>query len=101
MVLIGFPTVIPNAFPFVNGGYVDRAKNFWVPDANGEITVPDTSLQEFLDFWFVYPAPSTLAVGRPTLNLFPGLFVFDLVLNRPIWRNSANTGWVFSDGLAA
>lgn len=36
--------------------------------------------------------------GRPVSNLFAGMQFFDLTLNKPIWRNASNTGWVDSTG---
>ncbi|HGV3493359.1 hypothetical protein [Klebsiella pneumoniae] len=38
--------------------------------------------------------------NRPFSTAFPGLEYFDTTLNRPIWRNAANNGWVDSAGNA-
>lgn len=35
---------------------------------------------------------------RPTANLQAGQFYMDTTLNKPIWRNSTNTGWVDATG---
>jgi hypothetical protein len=39
--------------------------------------------------------------NRPTANLQPGVEVFDTTLNKPIWRNKNNNGWVDATGTAA
>lgn len=41
---------------------------------------------------------ATATTGRSTTNLYPGKPEFDTTLNKPIWRNAANTGWVDSAG---
>lgn len=38
---------------------------------------------------------------RPTSGTSPGFTYFDTTLNKPIWRNSSNTGWVDATGSAA
>lgn len=35
---------------------------------------------------------------RPTVIILPGTRFFDTTLNKPIWRNGANTGWVDATG---
>lgn len=35
---------------------------------------------------------------RPNTFAVPGMMVFDSVINKPIWRNAANTGWVDATG---
>lgn len=42
----------------------------------------------------IIPVVST----RPNTFAVPGMMVFDSVLNKPIWRNPANTGWVDATG---
>lgn len=46
-------------------------------------------------------AISGTTADRPTTQLSPGQMYFDTTLNRPIWRNAANNGWVKADGTAA
>lgn len=36
--------------------------------------------------------------GYPTENLKTGMMVFDTTLNKPVWRNATNTGWVDANG---
>lgn len=37
---------------------------------------------------------------RPSTAAVPGMHYFDTTLNKPIWRNAANSGWVDSTGTA-
>jgi hypothetical protein len=41
---------------------------------------------------------SGTTAARPTANLVTGQQYFDTTLNKPIWRNTANTGWVDATG---
>ena len=47
---------------------------------------------------------SGTTANRPTQGLFTGRFYFDTSLaagvGRPIWRNTANNGWVDADGVS-
>ena len=43
---------------------------------------------------------ATITANRPTLDTFSGMCVFDLDLNKPIWRNKDNNGWVDATGQA-
>lgn len=36
----------------------------------------------------------------PTWCLYPGLSVFHWIAQKPVWRNTNNTGWVYADGTA-
>lgn len=38
---------------------------------------------------------------RPTTGTSPGDTYFDTTLNKPVWRNAGNTGWVDATGSAA
>lgn len=70
------------------------------PAADGTITVPDDRVPAFQRLGctvHVQPLASTTA-KRPTVGLAPGLMAFDTTLNKPIWRNAANTGWVDATG---
>jgi hypothetical protein len=40
------------------------------------------------------PARACATSNRPTRGTVPGQQCFDLSLNRPVWRNASNTGWV-------
>lgn len=50
--------------------------------------------------WIETTDNNTLPVvsTRPNLYAEPGMMVFDSVINKPIWRNAANTGWVDATG---
>lgn len=39
-----------------------------------------------------------LTSERPTKNLRCGMMFFDTTLNKPIWRNKDNNGWVDATG---
>lgn len=41
---------------------------------------------------------TTTAASRPTTGNYAGRNIFDTDLNKPLWRNSTNTGWVDSNG---
>lgn len=45
-------------------------------------------------------ALSGTTANRPFSTAFPGMEYFDTTLNKPIWRNAANNGWVDSAGTA-
>jgi len=47
------------------------------------------------------PGGSGATGSRPTAQLYPGQFYFDTSLNKPVWRNAANSGWVDATGTAA
>ncbi|WP_368286133.1 hypothetical protein AB3M40_14580 [Klebsiella variicola] len=42
--------------------------------------------------------PGQVAANRPFSTAFPGMEYFDTTLNKPIWRNAANNGWVDAAG---
>lgn len=72
------------------------------PAADGTISVPDTRVTAFQKLGctvHVQPLATTTA-KRPTVGLVAGLMAFDTTLNKPIWRNAANTGWVDATGTA-
>jgi hypothetical protein len=73
-----------------------------LPDANGQATV-DTSQVTLLDLlqhgFTVAPLVGTTA-QRPTSGTYPGQPYLDTTLNKPIWRNGANTGWIDASGTA-
>lgn len=41
---------------------------------------------------------SDTTANRPTTGLISGVMMFDRTLNKPIWRNADNTGWVDATG---
>lgn len=45
-------------------------------------------------------ALSGTTANRPFSTAFPGMEYFDTTLNKPIWRNAANNGWVDATGTA-
>lgn len=40
----------------------------------------------------------TSTAGRPSTDNYAGRSGFDTDINKPIWRNAANTGWILADG---
>jgi hypothetical protein len=47
------------------------------------------------------PAPGVgTTANRPAAALYAGQFYLDTTLNKPVWRNGANTGWIDSTGAA-
>ncbi|AEW47022.1 hypothetical protein BCP78_0015 [Bacillus phage BCP78] len=85
-----------------------KSVNSTLPDANGNvtITIPSTT-------GFVKKVNNVLpdANGAVTINLFPsgttaqrptttvvGQYFFDTTLNKPLYRNAANNGWVDGTG---
>lgn len=71
--------------------------------ADGTVTLPSTLKQQALSSGCsdqgAMPSVFTTA-KRPTAGLVPGEMVFDSTLNKPIWRNAANSGWVDATGTA-
>ncbi|HBW4332110.1 TPA: hypothetical protein ME487_005835, partial [Klebsiella pneumoniae] len=53
-------------------------------------------------FWHEVGDPVRSLTGttanRPFSTAFPGMEYFDTTLNKPIWRNAANNGWVDAAG---
>jgi hypothetical protein len=89
--------------PGNRGGMPDGT--FLIADSNGWAQAPNrASVRSLHDAGAclipeVHPVVTT--AGRPTLNLLPGMTIFDSTLGKPIWRNAANTGWVDATGTAA
>lgn len=49
-------------------------------------------------FTGVVGSMAVATVDRPTTGLLPGVMLFDRTLNKPIWRNANNDGWVDAMG---
>jgi hypothetical protein len=81
--------------------HVDGAA--YVVASDGTLNVPDKLVADFLRAGFAVrvSAPVTATAKRPTANLVAGQAHFDATLNKPIWRNAANTGWVDATGTSA
>jgi hypothetical protein len=47
---------------------------------------------------YLLKSTSSTTANRPTGGNFSGRLHFDTTLNKPIWRNTANTGWVDATG---
>ena len=39
--------------------------------------------------------------NRPSKGLRAGMMIFDLTLDRPLWRNAKNTAWITAAGISA
>lgn len=90
-----------SATPFADGN-----NNRYTPDVNGWVSVPDLmAIQPILESGLATLVPVMAIVittaKRPTVNLLPGMMLFDSTLGKPIWRNAANSGWVDATGTAA
>lgn len=70
------------------------------PNVDGCIVVPDALLQDLLGAGCTRARQvvNVTTAKRPTLGLVPGMPFFDITLNKPIWRNAANTLWVDATG---
>lgn len=84
----GFVKQINSATPDANGkvtGFV-QSVNGANPDATGKVNVPLIT--------------SGATAQRPTTGTYIGQPFFDTTLNKPIWRNKDNNGWVDATGAA-
>jgi hypothetical protein len=82
-----------NAFADSNGNKVQI-------DATGRVVVDPTVvvLADFVNAGF-QQAPDVAGSIRPSVT-YPGMPYFDTNLNKPIWRNSSNAGWIDATGAA-
>ena len=70
-------------------------------DPAGRIVVPQNLLSEFTaQGWTIQDAAGTTG-ERPTTGTYPGMSWFDTTLDRPVWRDAQNSGWIFGDGSSA
>lgn len=69
-------------------------------DANGQIAAQDKHVGELMSMGCAVAGNVGPTSGRPK-TAGPGTLYFDTTLNKPIWRNTAATGWVLADGTAA
>ena len=89
-------------FPSTLGLFQDSLGALWAPDASGMVTIDPSAqiLTDFLGAGFVLPVG--FGAARPTVT-YPGMQFFDTSLNSgaglPIWRNTANTGWINAAGV--
>jgi hypothetical protein len=88
------------AFPAGVGSFTDQSGTLYLPDANGMVDIGTQSPDSFLNAGFTFPTNAGATAGRPATGLSPGLTYFDTSLNKPIWRNTANSGWVDATGAA-
>ena len=74
------------------------------PDANGVFTIDPTvvDVNDLLAAGFqTFVDTAAASASRPTTGLYSGLMFFDTTLNKPVWRNATNSGWVDATGTAA
>lgn len=89
-------------FPPGVGQFTDANGNLYTPDANGLVDIGTQAPDFFLAAGFVQLADNAGPTGtRPTTGIYAGLMYFDTTLNKPVWRNAANTGWVDATGTPA
>jgi hypothetical protein len=89
--------------PGASGQYLLVDGTAIVPGADGTVDATPAQLGQLvaLGFASVDDTEVDATSGRPTTSLVTGQSVFDTSLNKPIWRNAANTGWVDATGTAA
>ena len=83
-------------------GFVKQINNTLTPDANGKITGVVQSVNGANpDATGKVTVPLiTSGAARPTTGTYAGQPFFDTTLNKPIWRNKDNNGWVDATGAA-
>lgn len=83
-------------------GFVKQINNGLLPDANGKITGVVQSVNGANpDATGKVTVPLiTSGAARPTTGTYVGQPFFDTTLNKPIWRNKDNNGWVDATGAA-
>ncbi|AFQ96320.1 hypothetical protein [Bacillus phage vB_BceM_Bc431v3] len=64
-------------------GFVKKVNNV-APDANGNVTIN------------LFPSGTT--AQRPSTGTVAGQYFFDTTLNKPLYRNATNNGWVDGTG---
>lgn len=92
----GMVKTVNNVAPTTNGnvtiaipsttGFV-KSVNGATPDGTGKVSVPLIT--------------SGTTAQRPTTGTYIGQPFFDTTLNKPIWRNKDNNGWVDATGAVA
>lgn len=86
-------------FPATLGQYIDATGTVYLPDATGMLDIGTALADPFLAAGFMaLPENAGATASRPTTGFSPGLMFFDTTLNKPIWRNAANTGWIDATG---
>jgi hypothetical protein len=68
---------------------------------NGAVTVDVRLTAALLAVGFIPARLTGTTAARPTIALYPGMPYLDTSLNKPIWRNGANTGWIDATGSVA
>ncbi len=81
--------------------FIDATGTVYLPDATGVLDIGTALADPFIAAGFVaLPDRAGSTANRPTIGVAPGLMFFDVTLNRPIWRNAANSGWADHTGAA-
>lgn len=89
-------------FPASLRQFIDQTGTVYLPDATGMLDIGSANPIPFYNAGFIALPDNTVTTAtRPTTGVSPGLMFFDLTLNRPIWRNLSNNGWIFWNGAAA
>ncbi len=84
--------------------FTDINGTTFIPNANGWVSVPNfMTVQSLLESAtgvsaIIQALPCTTAKRPPTTDLLPGMCLFDTTLNKPIWRNTANSAWIDATG---
>ncbi|MNI81440.1 hypothetical protein D3C73_1380530 [compost metagenome] len=67
-------------------------------DANGYVRISASTPTSDTNGSVYNTNQSGTTAARPTVGLETGITYFDKTLNKPIWRNTANNGWVDATG---
>jgi hypothetical protein len=87
---------------FLAGTKCTSGMELRTPNGNIYLNAPtgDVQMSHNGTLYPIQPVISGTTANRPTTNLVAGFQYFDTDLNKPIWRNAANDGWVDATGEA-
>lgn len=88
-------TVFVRSSAFVVQGVDSTARKTLIANRPYFFMLGQTGWTEITDTYII---PVVTTATRPNAFSNPGLTVFDSTLNKPIWRNPANNGWVDATG---
>jgi hypothetical protein len=89
-------------FPAGSTQFSDKNGVVYTPDANGMLDIGALIPDPFVQAGFIaLPDNAGPSSARPSSGISPGLMYWDTTLNKPVWRNTANAGWVDATGAGA
>lgn len=94
----GTDTIITK-LSLMRNGNIEIANGVLLPATDKEVDL-GTPVRRFGAAYFtgVVGSMAVPTTDRPTSGLIPGVMMFDRTLNKPIWRNANNNGWVDANG---